>query len=89
MPAARHRFKIGDRVRVRTSSLTANQRTPAYVKTKAGVVARLHGTMLNPLDHRGVYEPLCSVEFEVGSVFGTAIRDRLVVDLHEDWLDPA
>ena len=44
--------------------------------------------MLNPLDHRGVYEPLYSVEFEVGSVFGTASRDRLSVDLHEDWLDP-
>lgn len=89
MQAARHRFEIGDRVRVRTSSPTANPRTPAYVKAKSGVVARLHGTMLNPLDHRDVYEPLCSVEFEVGDVFGTASRDRLSVDLHEDWLDPA
>jgi hypothetical protein len=89
MPAAQHRFKVGDRVLVRTSSPTANPRTPAYIKTKAGVVARLHGTMLNPLDHHGVYEPLCSVEFEVGSVFGTPSRDRLSVDLHEDWLDPA
>ena len=89
MQEAQHRFKVGDRVRVRTSSPTGNPRTPAYVMTKQGVVARLQGTMLNPLDHRGVYEPLYSVEFEVGSVFGTASRDRLSVDLHEDWLDPA
>ena len=76
-------------MRVRTSSPTNNPRTPTYIKTKAGVVARLHGTMLNPLDHRGVYEPLCSVEFAVGDVFGTPSRARLSVDLHEDWLDPA
>lgn len=89
MEAARHRFKVGDRVRVRTSSPTVSPRTPAYVRMKTGVVARLHGTMLNPLDHHGVYEPLCSVEFEVGDVFGTPSRDRLSVDLHEDWLEPA
>jgi hypothetical protein len=88
MQSTQHRFRIGDRVRVRTDGPTTNPRTPAYIKASSGVVARLHGTMLNPLDHHGVYAPLCSVEFEVGDVFGTASRDRLSVDLHEDWLEP-
>jgi hypothetical protein len=56
------------------------------VKGKNGVVAALHGTMVNPLDHRGVYPPLCSVLFSVRDVFGGASSDTLSVDLHEEWL---
>ena len=44
---------------------------------------------MNPLDHRDVYPPLCSVRFLVREVFGGASRDTLSVDLHEDWLEPA
>jgi hypothetical protein len=43
----------------------------------------------NPLDHRGVYPPLCSVLFSVHEVFGGASQDTLSVDVHEDWLSPA
>jgi hypothetical protein len=50
-------------------------------------VTVLHGSIVNPLDHRGVYPPLCSVLFLVGEVFGGASQDTLSVDLHEDWLD--
>jgi Nitrile hydratase beta subunit len=64
-----------------------NPRTPAYVRGKGGTVTVLHGSIVNPLDHRGVYPPLCSVLFLVGEVFGGASRDTLSVDLHEDWLD--
>jgi hypothetical protein len=52
-------------------------------------VIELHGRMVNPLDHREVYPPLCTVAFNVGDVFGGLSRDRLHVDLHEDWLEPA
>jgi hypothetical protein len=63
-----------------------NPRTPPYIRGKSGVVAVLHGCIVNPIDHRGVYPPLCSVLFKVGEVFDGASQDTLSVDLHEDWL---
>ena len=53
------------------------------MRGQVGQVVSLHGQMENPLDHRGVYPPLCTVAFPVQD------RDRLYVDLHEDWLEPA
>jgi nitrile hydratase len=83
---AHHRFQVGDCVQVKQTNPTGNPRTPTYVRGKRGVVAALHGSMANPLDHRGVYPPLCSVLFSVHEVFGGAGRDTLSVDLHEEWL---
>jgi len=88
-PAAMHRFHVGDRVRVKRANPSGNPRTPAYVRGKSGIVAALHGSIDNPLDHRGVYPPLYSVLFPVREVFGGASQDTLSVDLHEDWLAPA
>ena len=84
-----HRFRIGDRVRVERENAAGNPRTPAYIRGKSGVVTILHGRIVNPLDHHGVYPPLCSVLFKVRDVFGGASQDTLLVDLHEDWLAPA
>ena len=91
MPAAEatHRFHVRDRVRVKRANPAGNPRTPAYVRGKEGIVIALHGRIVNPLDHRGVYAPLCSVLFAVREVFGGASGDTLSVDLHEDWLAPA
>lgn len=89
MDSAPHRLKTGDRVRVKTENPSGNPRTPHYVRDKVGVVAELHGTRANPLDHRDIYPPLCTVAFEVGEVFGVSSIDKLYVDIHEDWLDPA
>jgi nitrile hydratase len=88
-PEATHRFHIGDRVRVLEANHAGNPRTPKYIRGKRGVVTALHGAMVNPIDHRGVYPPLCSVLFDVRDVFGGSSRDTLWVDLHEDWLAPA
>jgi nitrile hydratase beta subunit-like protein len=88
-PEATHRFHVGDRVRVRCANPAGNPRTPVYVRGKGGIVTAVHGSIVNPLDHRGVYPPLCSVLFSVHNVFGGASRDTLSVDLHEDWLAPA
>jgi hypothetical protein len=87
-PEATHRFRAGDRVQVEAANPAGNPRTPVYIRGKSGVVTLLHGSIVNPLDHRGVYPPLCSVLFQVGEVFGGASRDTLSVDLHEDWLTP-
>ena len=89
MAEATHRFHVRDRVRVKRANPAGNPRTPAYVRGKEGVVIALHGSIVNPLDHRGVYPPLCSVLFSVREVFGGASQDTLSVDLHEDWLTPA
>jgi hypothetical protein len=84
-----HRFRPGDRVRVLLDNPEGNPRTPKHVRGKTGVVTALRGTMENPLDHRGVYPPLCTVEFGLADVFGGDSTDKLLVDLHEDWLEPA
>jgi hypothetical protein len=81
-----HRFHVGDRVQVKEENHAGNPRTPGYVRGKSGVVSELHGRIVNPLDHRGVYPPLCSVLFSVREVFGGTSQDSLSVDLHEDWL---
>ena len=86
---ATHRFRVGDRVQVKHMNPAGNPRTPAYVQGKGGVVTALHGSIVNPLDHRGVYPPLCSVLFSVREVFGGASQDTLSVDVHEDWLSSA
>ena len=87
--AATHRFHVGDRVQVKRGNPAGNPRTPAYVRGKSGIVTALHGSIDNPLDHRGLYPPLCSVLFSVREVFGGVSQDTLSVDLHEDWLAPA
>jgi hypothetical protein len=58
------------------------------VRGKRGIVTALHGSIINPLDHRGMYPPLCSVVFPVREVSGGASQDTLSVDVHEDWLAP-
>lgn len=84
---ADNRFQVGDRVQVKQENPAGNPRTPKYVRGKKGVVTVLHGSMVNPLDHRGVYPPLCSVLFTVHDVFGGTSGDTLSVDLHEEWLE--
>lgn len=74
---------------MKAEQAAGNPRTPAYVRRKAGVVTELHGVIHNPLDHHDDYPPLCTVQFEVRDVFGGASQDSLLVDLHEDWLEPA
>lgn len=83
---AGHRLHVGDRVQVKRTNPEGNPRTPTYIRGKVGTVTALHGTMDNPLDHRGIYPPLCSVLFSVHEVFGGVSRDTVSVDLHEEWL---
>ena len=89
MDRSEPRFNVGDRVRVKVENPDGNPRTPAYVRGKAGVIAALHGMINNSQDHRGLYPPLYSVVFEVREVFGGSSGDKLSVDVHEEWLEPA
>jgi hypothetical protein len=75
MPASQptHRFRVGDPVQVERVNPTGNPRTPHYIRGKSGVVTVLHGSIVNPIDHRGVYPPLCSVLFRVRDVCSAAV----------------
>ena len=81
------RFSVGDRVRVKHENPEGNPRTPGYVRGKDGVIAAVHGTAENPIDHRGVYPPLYTVEFGVQHLFGSVSSDTVWVDVHEEWLE--
>jgi hypothetical protein len=50
-----HRFQVGDCVRVERANAASNPRTPAYIRGKSGIVTVLHGSIVNPLDHLGVF----------------------------------
>jgi hypothetical protein len=63
--------------------------TPDAAAPLATNILAVHGVIDNPLDHRDPYPPLYSVLFEVGEVFGGSSRDKLSVDVHEEWLEPA
>ena len=88
-------FKPGDHVVARTINPTGHTRMPRYVRGKAGVIDRVHGTFLYPDTnaHGGDEQPqpLYSVCFEARTLWGpdTPRRDRLYIDLWEDHLKSA
>jgi hypothetical protein len=87
--AARNRFAEGQRVRVRMASTGPNPRTPPYVRGKVGTIVRLRGFTSAPHDHRGTYPFLYTISFDVSEISGKPSRDRVLLDLHEEWLEPA
>lgn len=82
-----YRFQVGDRVKVKWENLQGNPRTPAYVRGKEGVITAVHGVIDNPRDHRGLYPPLYTVRFAVQDLFGGTSKDKLWVDVQEEWLE--
>lgn len=85
-PATPHRFATGDRVRVLTDAVGGNPRTPSYLRGRVGTVVACHGVVVNPLDHRDAYPPMCSVRFVLQE--SAAGRDEVVAEVHEEWLEP-
>lgn len=85
------RFRIGDRVTVRTvpATPTDNPRTPSYAIGRTGTVVAVHGVVDNPIDHRLVYPPMYSVRFAARDLFGPGADHMVVSEVHEEWLDPA
>jgi hypothetical protein len=81
------RFRVGDRVRVRTEVPNGNPRTPGYLRDMTGTVLLRHGILDNPLDHHDAYPPLYSVVFELPD--GRNPHDEVLADLNEEWLTDA
>jgi nitrile hydratase len=87
MSTDNYRFRLGADVRVKQENPGGNPRTPKYVRGKQGKIVAVHGVIPNPHDHRGLYSPLYTVIFDVKAVFGGESRDKLRVDVHEEWLE--
>lgn len=95
-PESPPRFRLGDRVRVRADAPQGHVRTPLYVQGKTGRVAKVHGAFRNPetLAYSGdglPRRPLYQVRFHQHDLWprAGAPKDTLVLDLYEQWLEPA
>jgi nitrile hydratase beta subunit len=87
----RHRWSVGDAVRVRTVQPTGHTRCPRYVRGKRGTVVRLDGvfTVLDVEAHATAgapREPTYSVRFEALELWGRP-GDPVHVDLWERHLE--
>ena len=91
------RYRFGDWVRVWVDSPTHHFRTPTYIQGKKGRIEALCGVFSNPesLAHGGSglpQMPLYRVEFpqtEVWADYHGPAADTVLVDIYENWLDPA
>jgi hypothetical protein len=86
MEATHAKFKVGDPVIVAPENPVGNPRTPKYIRGKRGIIGAVHGVLENPRDHRGLYQPLYTVKFDLSEVFACPDQDSVWVDVHEEWL---
>jgi len=90
----RARFAKGARVRARNLNPVGHTRLPRYVRGKAGVVARDWGVFVFPdtnAHHAGTKPQHCySVSFDARELWGKSAssRERVYIDLWEDYLEP-
>src|SRR5215469_5895457 len=88
----RPRFKTGDRVKVRSIHPPGHTRSPRYVRGKTGVVRRVHGIYVFPDTnaHRAgeKRQHVYLVEFSAHELWGRDHRERVMIDLWEDYLEP-
>ena len=88
------RFDVGDRVRARNLHPPGHTRLPRYVRGHLGAIAICHGTHVfldsNAHGKGEDPQPLYCVRFEATELWGADAppRDRLYVDLWEDYLEP-
>jgi nitrile hydratase subunit beta len=96
MPSA-GRFQPGDIVQVKAEEPPRHHRTPWYVKGRIGEIDVVYEPWPNPEEMAygrvdGPRLPLYRVAFQQGDLWENyegPSRDRLVVDIFENWLDPA
>lgn len=82
------KFKVRDSVRVKEMNDDGNPRVPHYIRGKTGRVLQVHGVVQGYLhDHLENRGPLYSVIFDRGEIFGRSSNEKIVVDVHEGWLE--
>lgn len=87
------RFRVGDRVTVRSSEATGHSRAPRYAQGATGRVTALIGCHSYPDSNAaGVHEgkPLYTVAFQSQDLWGgESRRCEVLIDLWEPYLEPA
>lgn len=89
------RFQTGDSVVTRNINPPGHTRLPRYARGKRGVIAGDHGVWVFPDTHAAGAGPkpqhCYSVRFAAREIWGSqaAERDRIYIDLFDDYLDPA
>jgi nitrile hydratase len=89
------RFRVGDRVRIRNQHPRGHTRLPRYLHDRHGTIAADYGVFAFPDTHaHGLGERpqhVYSVKFSAHEVWGRegGERDFLVVDVWDDYMDPA
>jgi nitrile hydratase len=92
-----HRFRTGDRVRVRAAYPIGHVRTPHYVRGKAGVIERHCASFPNPEElayaRSGLPEvPLYRVRFlqrDLWPDYAGEPGDVVEAEIYEHWLQAA
>lgn len=84
------KFKVRDRVRVKEENDDGNPRVPRYIRGKTGIVLKAHSVVEGyQHDHAENRGPLYSVIFDRGEISGHSSNEKIVVDIHEGWLEPS
>jgi nitrile hydratase subunit beta len=88
-------FRVGDAVRARNLNPAGHTRLPRYCRGHAGVIDRDHGVFVFPDTHAAGLGPkpqhVYSVRFDARELWGpeASAKDRVYVDLWDDYLEPA
>ena len=91
------RFDIGARVAVRAAYPPGHVRTPFFIRGKTGVVTEILGPYRNPeaLAYGRSGDPALPLyrvlvrTSEIWDDYDGPTADTTVVDIYENWLDPA
>jgi len=94
-PEGPPRFKPGDMVRARNLNPVGHTRLPRYVRGRVGTVAAVQGgfafpdTTAHGLGHKP--QMVYSVKFAARELWGpdASERDSLMIDLWDDYVEPA
>jgi nitrile hydratase len=95
--AVDHRFRPGDRVRVRRAHPPGHCRTPWYCRGHVGVIERYCGGFPNPeelaYNRPGTPPvPLYRVRFasrDLWPDYAESDRDVVEIEIYQHWLEPA
>jgi nitrile hydratase subunit beta len=81
-------LQVGKRVRVKAQNPEGTHRTPEYIKGKIGMIEGVHGVVSGyEIDHREDWGPLYTVVFDTREIANISGKDKILVDVHEDWLE--
>ena len=91
------RFDVGDRVRIADRDEDRHNRTPCYVRGKAGVIERVCGAFGEPelLAYGRYGDPSRTLyrvhlaQTDIWPDYAEAAGDTLEIEIFEHWLEPA